>query len=209
MMKDKFIYDSLYKKDKAPWTSNDIPTELSNLIKDKIILPCNALDIGCGEGHYPIYLASNGFKVTGIDISKEAINRAKQNAKNAKVSCKFLVMDYKNLNELKDKFGFILDWRFLHGIIKEADRKTYVRIINNILNEGGKYLSVSFSDQTKCWGYGKIRKTPVGTLCYFASKEKLEKLFRPHFKILDEKIIQLSSNKEEKVFANYFLMEKL
>ena len=38
------------------------------------------LDLGCGTGSIDFYLASKGFRVTGIDISKRAIESCKQNA---------------------------------------------------------------------------------------------------------------------------------
>ncbi|MDQ3072457.1 MAG: methyltransferase domain-containing protein [Bacteroidota bacterium] len=36
------------------------------------------LDSGCGRGRHAIYLAGKGFDVTGIDISRESIEEAKQ-----------------------------------------------------------------------------------------------------------------------------------
>jgi SAM-dependent methyltransferase len=36
------------------------------------------LDLACGKGRHSVYLASKGFNVTGIDLSKESIQFAKQ-----------------------------------------------------------------------------------------------------------------------------------
>jgi 2-polyprenyl-3-methyl-5-hydroxy-6-metoxy-1,4-benzoquinol methylase len=49
-----------------------------------------ALDVCCGSGTNTIYLAQNGFEVTGIDISKTAIEIAKKKAEAAGISVDFL-----------------------------------------------------------------------------------------------------------------------
>lgn len=56
----------------------------------------SVLDIGCGAG-VPVdkYLADEGFKVTGIDISKKQIELAKQNVPVAN----FNVKDMQQLKE--------------------------------------------------------------------------------------------------------------
>ena len=38
------------------------------------------LDIGCGTGRHSIELAKRGYTVTGIDLSKSQLNRAKEKA---------------------------------------------------------------------------------------------------------------------------------
>ncbi|MGC9346424.1 MAG: class I SAM-dependent methyltransferase, partial [Candidatus Bathyarchaeales archaeon] len=43
------------------------------------------LDLGMGEGRNAIFLAQNGFDVEGIDISKTAVNRCLQLAKEKNV----------------------------------------------------------------------------------------------------------------------------
>jgi len=44
------------------------------------IAPGKALDIACGTGRNAIYLAQAGFEVDAIDISREGLNKAQQNA---------------------------------------------------------------------------------------------------------------------------------
>lgn len=47
------------------------------------LTPGRALDLGCGEGGDSIWLAQQGWLVTGIDISETAIERARGNAASA------------------------------------------------------------------------------------------------------------------------------
>ncbi|WP_156755383.1 class I SAM-dependent methyltransferase [Actinokineospora pegani] len=49
------------------------------------LLPGNALDLGCGEGGDAIWLAGQGWRVTGVDISMTALRRAADHAERAGV----------------------------------------------------------------------------------------------------------------------------
>ena len=48
------------------------------------------LDIGCGTGRHAIELAKRGYKVTGVDLSKSQLQRAKEKASDAKVEIEFI-----------------------------------------------------------------------------------------------------------------------
>jgi O-antigen biosynthesis protein len=68
----------------------------SDYIKNKVIL-----DAGCGAGYGTVYFADNGAKsVTGIDISRDAIQFTQQNLK--RDNLKFQLMDLEKINGLKD-----------------------------------------------------------------------------------------------------------
>ena len=66
-----------------PWETVEPDKELVRILKQKKITKCKVLDIGCGAGTNSIFLAKNGFDVTGIDISPIAISIAKVRAKEA------------------------------------------------------------------------------------------------------------------------------
>ena len=172
------------------------------------VIPCKTIDLGCGAGNYAIYLASMGFDVTGIDISPTAIEFARENAMKKGVRCKFLAGDVLGaLDEVMETFDFAYDWELLHHIFPEK-RKKYVENVRKILNPGGKYLSVCFSEKdTQFGGSGKYRKTHIGTILYFSSEGELRDLFEPYFKIKELKTIEIIG-KSTSHYVNYAFMER-
>ncbi|MGI5372860.1 class I SAM-dependent methyltransferase [Streptomyces sp. CA-251387] len=50
------------------------------------LAPGSALDLGCGEGADAVWLASRGWRVTGVDIAHTALERAASHAAEAGVS---------------------------------------------------------------------------------------------------------------------------
>jgi 2-polyprenyl-3-methyl-5-hydroxy-6-metoxy-1,4-benzoquinol methylase len=82
------------------------------------------LDVGCGSGLYSIYFARAGADVTGIDFSENMIALAEKNARDEKITAKFMHQDLLTFNT---------DQRFDHllmiGVfdyVREADRATYL-----------------------------------------------------------------------------------
>jgi len=55
------------------------------------------LDVGCGTGGHAVPLAKRGYEVTGIDVSRVMIDKARENARNNKVEISFDVMDIRKL----------------------------------------------------------------------------------------------------------------
>jgi len=167
-----------------PWNSETPPEILVDLVRNGKVKPCRAIDLGCGAGNNAIFLASAGFDMMGVDISSRAIEIARENAAMRGIRCTFLVADLLgDLHEIRDPYEFAYDGEVLHHIFPE-DRERYVRNVHRMLRQGGKYLSVCFSDEDPQFGgSGKYRKTPLGTTLYFSSEKELRDLFRPYFSI--------------------------
>jgi len=203
-------FESIYlRPNNAPWTYSQIPSEFSDLIKNGIISPPGkVLEIGCGEGHQAIFLAKSGFDVVAIDRSRNAINFAKQNASKQKINVDFRNQEYHQIDSYKEKFDFIFDWRFLHEITGEIERKKYVATISNLLKLKGKYLSVSFSGDSDFMGTGKLRKSPAGIEIYFSTLVDLQNLVNKYFEILDSKVIFVPQKPDLSIEANYILAQK-
>jgi SAM-dependent methyltransferase len=203
--------EPIYKNippEEIPWNVETPPTELVELVDSGKVKPCKAVDLGCGTGNYAIYLAGKGFDVTGVDLSPTAIQIANENAQKKGIKCHFIVADITgDLQEIKDTFDFAFDWEVLHHIFPE-ERKRYIRNVHNLLNPGGKYLSVCFSeDDPEFGGAGKYVRTQLGTILYLYSTDELRELFEPGFNIQEIKSITVSS-KFGKHIGNYVFMER-
>src|SRR6185312_15116814 len=75
------FWDDRYSGERHVWSGRPNPhlvTETSNLT------PGRAIDVGCGEGADAIWLARQGWAVTGADVSPVGLKRAAANAEAAR-----------------------------------------------------------------------------------------------------------------------------
>lgn len=106
---------SLDKQEQAFWNAKfgDPKTEFnhgpSRLLVDSIrsLRPSRALDIGMGEGRNTIYLATQGWEITGIDISDVAVSQAKAQAAEKQVSINAIVADLNHYDLGKEQWDLI------------------------------------------------------------------------------------------------------
>ena len=82
---------------RPPWDTGRPQPALVEWLKRTRPRPGRALDLGCGTGTNVIYLARHGFQVTGVDIARLAIARARRKARRAGVQARFLVADVTDL----------------------------------------------------------------------------------------------------------------
>ena len=59
----------------------------------KSLKPGRALDLGCGSGGNAVWLAGRGWRVTAVDFSSVAIEKAKQRAADNQVEVEFIASD--------------------------------------------------------------------------------------------------------------------
>ncbi len=80
-------WEQRYTKQSRVWTGNPNPalvqalTEHIPAAETAAQQPASALDIGCGEGADAVWLAKQGWQVTGIDLSQTAIARAQEHGR--------------------------------------------------------------------------------------------------------------------------------
>jgi 2-polyprenyl-3-methyl-5-hydroxy-6-metoxy-1,4-benzoquinol methylase len=169
MLQKKFM-ERVYKKASKPadllWHSEDPSPFLVEAIK-KRNKPGKALDLGCGAGVFSVYMAKQGYDVTGIDFIPEALAMAKKLADQNNVRINFKEQDILTWNPT-EKFDIILDSGCLHTI---SDKHTFKKKIVTWLSEDGHFILGHFGRRNFFdW-------RPVGPIR--RSKESLEKLFQP------------------------------
>lgn len=179
--------DRIYRElspESIPWNLEQPPALLVELVESGKIAPCDAVDLGCGAGNYAVWLATRGFRVTGIDLSPRAVELAAQRADQAGQPARFVVGDLtEGLPVSATAFDFAYDWEVLHHVFPEA-RESYLRNVRELLRPGGLYFSVCFSEHDPGFGgQGKVRETRLGTQLYFSSEDELNDALRPFFDV--------------------------
>jgi SAM-dependent methyltransferase len=179
--------DSIYQDlapDEFPWNLSTPPDVLVELVESRLLLPCSAVDLGCGAGNYAVWLAGRGFQMTGVDISPEAIRLAERLASSRGVACRFVVADIAaDVEKLEACFDFAYDWEVVHHVFPQH-RRRYIASVHRLLRQEARYLSVSFSEDDPAFGgMGKYRTTPLGTTLYFSSEQELRELFESFFEV--------------------------
>ena len=142
---NKWIYELLYRFPFVPisWIFGR-HTTLVKLVETGRIAPGRAIDIGCGEGsNGTIFLAKNGFDVTGVDFSPTAIKRARRNAQKEGVEVTFFEDDLTNLVHVTGKFDLLIDIGALNDL-NETDRALYMKNVVPLARSTSHFLLGGF-----------------------------------------------------------------
>ena len=98
------------------------------------------LDVGCGVGSHALYLQENGFDITAIDISVNAIKACEiRGLKNCKVSD---VLDFDtDIHQHDNKYDTILLLMNGTGIFGKMNQiSKFLQKLKSLLNKGGQIL---------------------------------------------------------------------
>lgn len=141
-MTEKTDWDERYVRNEIPWDTGCPDTYLVRTVSHWPVHRGKVLDVGCGTGTNSIWLAGQGFEVTGIDISGEAIAIARRRAADEGASCRFLCDDFLTVNIDAESQQFIFDRGCFHAMREEEQRIAFVRRISDSLSEAGLWLSM-------------------------------------------------------------------
>jgi SAM-dependent methyltransferase len=97
--------------DKSAEVANRWETILNDLVSGAS--GKRALDVGTGTGQFALYLAGSGFVVTGIDLAKNMISHAKQNAGKHKLDIDFQIGDAERLEFEDNTFDVVVSRNLL------------------------------------------------------------------------------------------------
>lgn len=121
------------------------------------------LDAGCGTGEHALLAAGLGLDATGVDLARNALDRAEQKARERGLAVRFLQHDARQLAELGEVFDTVLDCGLFH-IFADADRVAYVDSLHSALRPGGRYFMLGFSDQQSGdWGPHRLTRADITT----------------------------------------------
>lgn len=139
-------YYQTYPLSELGWELGKPRPILVKLFKAGLVPRGKALDMCCGAGINPLYLAENGLDVTAIDISKTALRIARKKAFKAKRSIAFTLGSFVDLSFKPETFDFIFDMGCFHHVeIKE--RAKFIAGVYQVLKSQGIYMLTCFSRQ--------------------------------------------------------------
>ena len=158
----------------------------------------NVLDIGCGAGTIPLYIASRGYGVHGIDISDKAVDSASDSAKHLKLNnAKFERIDFPERYP-DGTYDFIV---FTETIEHLKDDRKALNVIFKILRKDGLLLISTplTSAPLARFGFVKEFDERVGHLRRYTEEELIRKSKDAGFSVVEMK-------KTEGILRNYLFI---
>jgi SAM-dependent methyltransferase len=137
---DAAFWDARYASAPAIWSGRpnlQLMTEAAELV------PSTALDVGCGEGADAVWLAGRGWRVTAVDISRVALERAADHARSMGTDLAGRITwrqaDLTEKVEFDEPFGLV-SVQFMH--VPRPVRDALHRRLADLVAPGGTLLVV-------------------------------------------------------------------
>ena len=100
----------------------------------------NILDLGCGPGLYAEVFAVAGHIVTGIDISKNSIEYAKQSAEDRKLDITYINTDYLETELESNKYDLVVMIYTDFGVLTPEERGWLMKMVLRVIKKGGTFI---------------------------------------------------------------------
>jgi SAM-dependent methyltransferase len=181
--------------DYADWRVIDYDPVVKEFLPESLIPELTkgqtCLDIGCNNGNVSLFLAEQGFNVTGIDINPTAIEIARNGAKGLERGPHFQVVDVLGdhsvgefdavlLIRLLTCFPILTNWRCLLKRIQSLIKGGGLLYINDFLltEENSVYLERYQNARDKGMRYGNFDVfDECGSLQFIAHHQTSEEMF--------------------------------
>jgi len=210
---DSEYYHILYNKR----DHNEAELFIKNLLK--ILSPNKKayfLDLCCGKGRHSILLNKMGYKVDGIDLSKNSIEQALREKRN---NLNFFVRDMRQINE-QSKYDFILNLFTSFGYFNDTkDNHLVINGVTKALKKDGLFVIDFLNIKKTLKNLTKSEKIKINEINFYIKrwsdlnflykriefKEKTKKIeFTERIQLLNkEEIINLCSKSNLKNISTY------
>lgn len=150
------------------------------------------LDVGCGNGRHLVFFAEQGFDVSGIDISREAIEIAEAWINKKELNADLMVGDVKSLSFDANSFDLVISYGVLDHV-PFSDALIAMDEIKRVLSPGGMlFLTLRSTDDSEFGRGEKVGKNTYkleegyekGIIQHYFDFNEIKDLFKD-FKIID------------------------
>lgn len=156
-------WDAVYAdaSDPPPWVIDRPQPEVAALVEQELITG-RLLDSGCGTGEHSLLAAEHGATVTGVDISRTAIEAARRKAADRGIDAEFAVVNMLEPVPFADgAFDTVLDSGVFHSFAA-AEQRGYVDNLTRVTKPGGRLHVICFSEhQPGEWGPRRITQAEI------------------------------------------------
>jgi len=97
----------------------------------------SVLDLGCGTGRISYYLAKQGYRVTGVDVSEALLSVASNKAVECKYDISFILADSLTLPFENETFDILIAFKLLCYIPTEKLRHQFLNELYRVLKPNG------------------------------------------------------------------------
>lgn len=185
-MSHKLHWENIYavkSSQEVSWTQDVPQTSLDFMHSFNLPADAAILDVGGGDSKLPDFLLSEGFtNITVLDISENAIERAKKRLGDKARSVKWIVSDILDFKPA-EKYDVWHDRAAFHFLTTPEQIESYTRIASGAMKSHGHLITGTFSKQgpLKCSGL-EIKQYDEQTLTEILSRtfEKITCITEDH-----------------------------
>lgn len=173
------------------------------------------LDLGCGLGRHTLYFGKNGFTVTAVDLSKDAVESTTSLCKEAGINISCRVADMMNFPFEADAFDRV----FSYHVISHQDTAGVQAVIDEItrvLKPGGKVFLTLCSKQHYAFSYPGFKHLDENTVLkneeaevdvphFFADKDLIIKMFHDYDLLSVRHITDCEMKDDSQERSHYFI----
>lgn len=168
-----------YTEDDLRWDLGQVAPPFVRLWEEKKLGQGKVIIPGCGRGHEVLFLAGNGFQVTGLDYAPGAVDLLSRSLKENDLQADILHQDFFELDDNHiSRYDLMLEQAFFCAI-HPSKRSAYVETAARIIKSGGLLAGLFY--ETGEEGGPPFNTTPADILDHFSDAFHIEALEKtPH-----------------------------
>ena len=174
------------------WESHRPVGALVELFDRPGFRPQRVLELGCGDGVNAVFMAGRGCSVTAVDISRTALDMAREKQRAAGVDVQFVEGDVFKVDLGRAAFDFVFDRGMFHHV-QVFHFEDYKNLVAERLAPGGYFHLIAHHVSTRptllldclCGAIGKLLAFLSGTLVETGTgftADELREIFSDRFR---------------------------
>jgi ubiquinone/menaquinone biosynthesis C-methylase UbiE len=135
---ERFAY--FYAKGAYPQYSARMAELLPSVFERFGVKPQTILDLACGEGAFAVAMAKKSFQVTGVDLSPNMLQFARERAEKENAKVEFLLQDMRYL-PFEERFDLVTCWYdSLNYLLQLEELEKAFAGVYRTLKKGGLFI---------------------------------------------------------------------